>query len=145
MEQSFSSKTQTPLFPSFTEHSGGALNDAAAVRRVLIESIRTSNKSRAIIADEMSHLTATRITERMLNAWTAESREDHRWPGELDRAFCMATGSDELLKFRARLAGYQVISREEVEFLELGRQYFARKSGEMIIGDLMQRIARRLP
>ena len=121
------------------------MNDAPLVRQILIESMRLSNKSRAQIADEMTYLCGRAVTERMLNAFTAESREDHRFPSELERAFCKATGTDRLLKVRAELAGYKVVGQDEQDLIELGRQYFIRKSSEQVIADLMQRIARRQP
>lgn len=102
---------------------GGVLNDGAVVRAVLIRSMRQCNKSRAQIAEEMTYLSGREVTETALNKYTAESRTDYRWPGELDRAFCRATGDDTLLKVRAELAGYRVIGAEEIHLLELGREY----------------------
>jgi hypothetical protein len=103
------------------------MNDASLVRAALIEGIRKCGKSREIIADEMSALTGTEVTVRRLNAFTAKSREDYRWPAELDRAFCTVTGSWDLLRRRVELSGFRLITESEAELLELGRQYLRRK------------------
>jgi hypothetical protein len=97
------------------------------VRGVLADSIKTCNKSRDQIAEAMTFALGREITTRQLNAWTAESREDYRFPSEFDRAFCFATGDDRLLRCRAELAGYKVISTEESDLLELGRNYLIHK------------------
>ena len=98
LRQQIAVKQQPDLFTPYPDIPPGSMNDAALVRQVLTESMRLSNKSRAQIADEMTYLCGRPITERMLNAFTAESREDHRFPSELERAFCKATGADRLLK-----------------------------------------------
>jgi hypothetical protein len=103
------------------------MNDAKVVRAALIESIRKSGKSRELIADQMSVLTGTEVTVRRLNAFTAESREDYRWPAELDRAFCAVTGCYDLIRCRAELAGFRLITESEAELLELGREYLRQK------------------
>lgn len=91
--------------------------------------------SRAQIAERMSLLTGTEVTERMLNAFAAESREDHRFPCELERAFCAATGDTRLMVCRAKLAGLNAVSGEDLELLELGREYLRQKrAAENIAG-----------
>jgi hypothetical protein len=129
----------------FSENGGpvlaGSLNDAALIRSVLTRSIRNSGKSRAQIADEMSFLVGSKITERQLNGFTAESREDYPWKGELDRAFCFVTGDDTLLKCRAELAGYRVITEQEAELLELGREYLRQKRANERVQLLEKRLS----
>lgn len=112
--------------------------DAALVRGVVADTIRRSNKSRGQIAEEMTYLVGREITERMLNGFTADSRDDYRWPGELDRAFCFVTGDNRLLRCRAELAGYKVISQDEAALLELGRQYLIRQRATTQI-DLLEK------
>ena len=70
---------------------------------------------------------AISVTARMISSFTAESKELHRWPGAWDRAVCAAVNDDTLLKCRAEAAGYVLIRDEEIELLELGRQYLRRK------------------
>jgi hypothetical protein len=75
----------------------------------------------------MTYLLGRSVTEKMLNAFTAESRDDRRWPAEFDRAFCEATGDNSLLLDRARRAGLIVIDEEQLKLLEIGRAYVERQ------------------
>jgi hypothetical protein len=118
---------QPNLFSNNDQPMPGSMSDATLVRSLIAEVIRKSSKSRAQIAEEMSYLVGREITERMLNGFTADSRDDYRWPGELDRAFCFVTGDDRLLRCRVELSGYVVITNDEFELLELGRQYLIRQ------------------
>jgi len=121
----------------------GSMNDAALVRSAAVEAIRNCPKSRIQIVEEMSRLTGRRITKRMLDGWTAESRDDHRWPAEVMRAFCSATGSDRLLRVLPEAAGLRVITEQESDLLELGRSYLQRKLAERNMGALEQRLKHR--
>jgi hypothetical protein len=105
----------------------GALNDDLLVREVISDAIKRSEKSREVIADEMSRSLAIQVTARMISSFTAESKELHRWPGAWDRAFCAATGDTRLLFCRVELAGYHVIDDEEADLLELGREMLRQK------------------
>jgi hypothetical protein len=118
----------------------GSLDDRAMIRGVLTEVIRGCGKSRAQIADEMSYLAGREVTERMINGFTAESKEDYRWPAELDRAFCVVTGDSRLLTCRAELAGLRLIDSEEMELLELGRAFLQRSQAEEKIALLQRRM-----
>jgi hypothetical protein len=117
------------------------MNDACLVRSVLVESMRVCSKSRAQIADEMSYLTGTPITERMLNGFAAESREDHKFPAELDRAFCFVVGDDRLLTCRAEAFGLHVIDDTGWELLELGREYLRQKRSASAVASLEKHLA----
>ncbi|HEY1767797.1 MAG TPA: hypothetical protein VGG26_09080 [Terracidiphilus sp.] len=94
---------------------------------MITASIKRSGKSREQIADEMSSLIGSTVTARMITSFTAESKELHRWPGAWDRAFCVATGDDSLMKCRVEAAGYRCIRGEELELLEFGRQHLRSK------------------
>lgn len=116
----------------------GSLNDSHVIRATLTEVIRTCGKSRAQIANEMSYLVGREVTERMLNGFTAESREDYRWPAELDRAFCAVTGDTRLLTCRVERHGLHVIDDNDLLLLELGRAVHQRnRAGDAI--DILQR------
>lgn len=127
VKQSSAVEMQPSLFRDVPETAPGSLNDSALVRGVLIQSIRKCGKSRAQLAKEITFLSGREITEISLNKFTAESRTDYRWPAELDRAFCRATGDDTLLRCRAELAGFHVINSAEAELLDLGREYLRQK------------------
>ena len=88
----------------------------------------------------MSYLLAKSVTDKMLDAFTAESRNDRRWPAEFDRAFCEATGDDTLLRCRAEMAGLHVITEEERLLLDLGRQFLMRSQAEEQIAILQKRL-----
>ena len=92
----------------------------------------------------MEFLLARTFTEKMLNAFTAESRDDRRWPAEFDRAFCKATGDNTLLACRAEMAGLHVITDEEMLLLDLGRQHLLRSQAEEKIALLQKRLHGRV-
>jgi len=125
---------------SLSPEIAGTMNDAAAVRSVIVDAMKKCPKSRAAIADEMSHLTGTKVTERMLNAYAAESREDNRFPLELQRAFCFAVGDTRLLTSGPTAAGLHVVDNAGLELLELGRQYLIRKRSEAELADIERRL-----
>jgi hypothetical protein len=83
--------------------------------------------SRAEIADRMSYFTGTKVSEIMLNQFAAESREDVRFPSQLERAFCAATGDYTLLACRAELAGLHLVDETGVDLMNLGREYLRQK------------------
>ncbi len=144
-----SSRTQsaaenpTLSLPLFEQKNGNerALNDDSLVREILVSAIKSSGKSREQIADEMSVHLGVRVTERMITSFTAESKEFHRWPGAWDRAFCLSTHDDRLLRFRAELSGLKVIGQEESALLELGRQYLLQKRAAEKISQLERQLA----
>lgn len=111
----------------------GSLDDSKMIREALICAIKRSGKTRVAIAEEMQYLLGRPVTEKMLNAFTAESRDDRRWPAEFDRAFCQATGDYSLLIDRVQATGLRVISSEEEKLLDLGREYLRRKRAEQKI------------
>jgi len=112
------------------------MNDDLLVRGVVTASIKHSGLSREQIADAMSDLLGITVTARMLTAFTAESKELHRWPGAWDRAFCSATRNNDLLKCRAEAAGLLVIGADEIKLLELGREYLRQKRASRSIAQL---------
>lgn len=118
---------QGNLFEGTSSVLPGSLNDAALIRATVTEAIRKSGKTRETIAEDMSRLTGTEVTVRRLNAFTAESREDYRFPSELIRAFCIATGNDGLLRNLAQLAGFHLVNETDFQLLQLGREYLKQK------------------
>lgn len=121
----------------------GSLNDELMVRSVLTASIKRSSKSREVIADEMSVLLGITVTARMITAFTAESKELHRWPGAWDRAFCSVVGDTTLLTCRAELAGFCLITAEDEAILKLGRAYLQRTAADEQMASLQTDLLRR--
>jgi hypothetical protein len=125
--RSFAVDRQPSLFNSTHVDLSDTTSDSSFVRESLVSAIRQCGKSRAQIAEEMSELTGTEVTVRRLNAFTAESREDYRFPMDLARAFCAATNNYELLFGIVGRSGLHVITETEMELLRLGREYLRQK------------------
>ncbi len=104
-----------------------SLNDTGLVRLVVTNGMRKSGLSRAEIADRMSYFTGTEVSERMLSAFAAESRDDVRFPSQLERAFCAAVGDNQLLICRAELAGLHFVDETGLQLMELGREFLKQK------------------
>jgi hypothetical protein len=118
----------------------GSMNDSAVIRAALIEAIRKCGKSREDLADEMTALSGTEVTVRRLNAYTAESREDYRFPLELVRAFCAATGDFTLLAKIAELSGSKLIGSAEIDLMHLGAEYLRQKRAITALAELENRL-----
>ena len=63
----------------------------------------------------------TEITESMLNAYTAESKEGYRMPAEYLPTFCRIVKDYTPLEVLTAAAGCRMIKSEDVYFLEIGR------------------------
>jgi hypothetical protein len=118
----------------------GSFNDQYLVREVITAAMKRSGKSRAQLADEMSFLVGTVVTERMLNAFAAESREDCKFPLQYARALAEVTGDIRVLICFVEKAGLLVITEEEGKLLELGRQILAEKKAQAEIARLKSEI-----
>ena len=121
----------------------GSLNDESIVRGIVTNAIKNCTKSREIIAEEMSELVGDRITVRMLNSYTSEAAEQHRWPAQYTRAFCHVVENWLLLRCITERSGFHLISDEEIELLDLGRQYLKRKAADERITILEAKLHRR--
>ncbi len=107
--------------------------------------MRHCGLSRTVIAENMSYLLGKTVTEGMLNAFAAESRDDRRWPAEYNRAFCGATGDDTLLRVQPEMSGLHVIDDAQMELVELGRAHLQREEAEDRIDQLKKSLTRRKP
>lgn len=83
----------------------GSLNLGEKLRLALCSALKQSTRSRHQVAGEMSHLLGFEISVHQINAWTAESKDGHRFPAEYLPAFCKATGSSEPLELLAEASG----------------------------------------
>lgn len=77
--------------------------------------------SRYQIAARMSELTDTDITKTMLDSWTAESKENHRFPAIYLPAFCEAVGCADPLKLLGQLVGVFILPGPEALRAEIRR------------------------
>ncbi len=125
LQESFT--PEQPLL--FTEHppEAGSLNDGNMIRAIITEAIRKSPKSREEIGEEISRLVGERVSIRMLNSYTSEAAEQHRWPSQYTRAFCYVVEDWTLLRCIVERAGFHLITQAEGELLELGREYLKQK------------------
>lgn len=124
---------QPSLFSGEESPAPGSLNDDGLIRELLTALIRRSSKSRQQIAEEMSRLIGSSVTVRMLNSYTSDAAEQHRWPIQFTRAFCHAIQDWALLRCIVERAGFHMITEAEARLLELGRQYLRQKrAGEQI-------------
>jgi hypothetical protein len=142
-ERRFSAGAQQTLFSLKPVPLPGSLDDAALVRSALTKAIRDCNKSREQIAECMSRLTGTQVTVRQLNNFTAEAREDCRFPLEFLRAFSVATGDFSVLSAVVRALGLEVITETENSVLALGREYLRQKRAAENMQSLEELLAKR--
>lgn len=99
----------------------GSLNLQASFRDCLVDCIRACSLSRWEIAGTMSNLLDTEVTIHMINAWTAESKDGHRFPAEYLPAFCKAVGSYDPLDLLVSASSMFLMPGEEVLGAELAR------------------------
>jgi hypothetical protein len=92
-------------------------------RAAVSEALKRCPLSRYEVAARMSELTGTDITKTMLDSWTAESKEGHRFPAVYLPAFCKAVSNTEPLTILGVTAGVFVMPgrdalRAEIQQLE---------------------------
>jgi hypothetical protein len=92
-----------------TAPRAGSLDIDTELRHQITSELKKSPYSRYHVAGRMSELTGTEITKSMLDSWTAESKELHRFPAIFLPAFCIAVGSSCLVNFLGRKAGVFVL------------------------------------
>lgn len=83
--------------------------------------IKATPKDRFQIAADMSRLTGQAITKHQLDAWTADSKEGHRFPFEYAAAFEQACDTTCLQELLAAKRGSTILVGEEVLEAKLGR------------------------
>ena len=101
----------------------GSLNVQHRLVGAITQAIKESPLSRWEIAGKMSELLGLEISKHMLDAWTSEAKEYHRFPAEYLPAFCKATGSVTPLRVLSEAAGVFVLEspdalRSRIQFLD---------------------------
>jgi hypothetical protein len=76
----------------------GSMDIDKAFREAVSLDLKECPLSRYQVAAIMSELTSQDITKSMLDSWTAESKEQHRFPAIFVPAFCQATGGSRTLR-----------------------------------------------
>lgn len=75
------------------EPISGSLNMQIKLRQALNDAIRKCPLSRWQIAGKISELVDHEVSKYMIDSWTSESKEGHRFPAEYLPAFCHVTGT----------------------------------------------------
>jgi hypothetical protein len=101
----------------------GSLNVQHRLVGAINKAIKECSLSRWEIAGKMSELMGAEISKHMLDAWTSEAKEYHRFPAEYLPAFCQVTGNSEPLRVIAEAAGLFVVEgpdalRSEIQALD---------------------------
>lgn len=97
----------------------GALACRAQIAHLMSEVLR--GHDRYEVATQMGKLLGREFSKHILDAYTAESREDHMPPIDTAIAFDMATGGMSLLNFYAHKLGARLVVGKENLNWQLGK------------------------
>lgn len=120
----------------------GALDWDSTLRTMVTEAISRTGRSREQIADEMTFLTGRNITALMLNAWTADSKDQHRFPLAFLPAFCKATESYTLITHLAEMFELKVASAEQLELAALAERLIEKERTQRELDAVIARRAK---
>lgn len=109
---------EVPIAPAPVE---GSMQCADELCVVLNDAITASAKKRYEIAAVMSELLGRDITKAQIDAWTANSKTDWRFPFEYAAAFEVACDCISLQELLARKRGTRILVGEEALLAEMGR------------------------
>ncbi|MBT9556836.1 MAG: hypothetical protein IV100_12450 [Myxococcales bacterium] len=108
----------------------------ASLRKAVATAIAGCPHSRQTIADELTRLVGREVTETTLNAWTAPTKETHRFPAAYLPALVRVTGSLAPLMVLAEAAGAHVVDSQTMllaERTKLERSIKAARKGLVAI------------
>lgn len=91
------------------------------LRALITGAIRQSRFSREEIAERMTLSCGDDVTRAMLDAWTAPSKNGHRFPLQFLPAFCDACESQEILRDALAMLGCRIATAEDLAYAEIGR------------------------
>lgn len=92
----------------------------AEVKAALVEDLQRSRFPRPQVAARMSVLVGQAVTVAMLDAWTAQSKGQHRMPLEYGAAWVQATEQQGMLRLLVRACGGRLVMPDQVR-RELGQ------------------------
>lgn len=118
----------------------GALNLNHQIPGLIATAIKDSGMDRDEIALHMSRMTGDQITEDMLNAWTAKSKRQWRFPLQYLPAFEVASGTHLTSHFIAEKCGGTFLIGADVLAARLGKRLSQKKHLEEEIRSLQKRI-----
>ncbi|WP_153116061.1 hypothetical protein [Rhodocyclus tenuis] len=99
----------------------GELDYSLAIRRLLVDAIKESGISSAIIAARMGELTGATISEHQLHSWTAPSRDGWRFPLEYLPAFEVACDTHAVSSWLCKVRGGRMLIGRDAFNAEIGR------------------------
>lgn len=135
--------THTPdLFevPAPASALPGAMDYSGAVRRLLADAVKAAPVNGALIAARMSELAGAHVSEHMLHAWCAPSREAWRFPLEYLPAFEAACGTHALTAWLAQVRGGRLYLGRDALQAELGRLESRRDETQRLIREVKRRL-----
>ncbi len=106
---------------STIERPAGSFDIDRQFREAISQALKNCPLSRWQVAAHMSELTGCDITKAMLDSWTAESKEGHRFPAIFLPAFCEAVGCSEPIRLLGKLVGVFVLPGPEALRAEIQR------------------------
>lgn len=107
------------LIPRAVEKNTGALECRVEIAHVMSEALKGQDRYK--VAAEMSQVLKREVSKHMLDAFTAESREDHTPPLDTAIAFDLVTGGYALLDLAASKLGARVVIGKETLHTQLGK------------------------
>jgi hypothetical protein len=115
-----------------TTRPAGSFDIDRQFREAISQALKNCPLSRWQVAARMSELTGCEITKTMLDSWTAESKEAHRFPAIYLPAFCEAVGCSDPLMMLGKLVGVFVLPGPEALRAEIQRieEEISRKQSE---------------
>jgi hypothetical protein len=123
----------------------GRLNIDATLREMVSDALKHTRLSRYEVGAEMSKLIGREITKGMIDSWSAESKENHRFPLAYLPAFCEAVGDKSIIRLIAEKAGGYFIEGEEALYTELGKLERMKKEiseKEKLIKQMLEKVRR---
>ncbi len=99
----------------------GRFNLEATLRELISIALKQTKLSRYEVAAEMSKHVGREITKSQIDSWSAESKENHRFPLAYLNAFVEATGDKTLIRLISEKAGGYFIEGEDALYTELGK------------------------
>lgn len=111
-----------PLYPVRSPLPADGLGLGNRLARAISRALRECDLDReAVAAGIARYLGRDTFSKHMLDAYSAESREQHRVPAEVYVALAHVTGASWLLDELAKPLGCVVLEGEEAHLAELGR------------------------
>ncbi|MFA5261640.1 MAG: hypothetical protein WC450_10465 [Candidatus Omnitrophota bacterium] len=114
----------------------GSYDIDKSFREAISRALKACPLSRYQVAGRMSELVGQDITKSMLDSWTAESKEQHRFPAIYLPSFCEATGQTEILTMLGQSAKVFVMAGPDALRAEIRRD-------EEMIRDIQKRKAKK--